>query len=88
MHSVDATTPRDGATRNPFQQDCTRFKNAAADASGETLAGCTNDPATQIPQMLAANGGQMPQISPGGMVIVTLHQVNSDDPRPIRLYDR
>lgn len=82
MHSVDATTPRDGATRNPFQQDSTRFKNAAADACGETLAGGTNDPATQIPQMLAANGGQMPQISAGGMVMMTLHQVNGDGAGP------
>jgi hypothetical protein len=79
---VDASTPRDGTTRNPFQQDSTRFKNQAADACGETLGGGTNDPATQIPQMLAANGGQMPQISAGGMVMMTLHQVNGDGAGP------
>ncbi|KAN0090363.1 hypothetical protein V8E51_018942 [Hyaloscypha variabilis] len=56
---IDDTSPRDGTTRNPFQQDSARFKNAA-DACCETLGGGMNDPATQIPQMLAANGGQMP----------------------------
>jgi hypothetical protein len=32
--------------------------------------------------MLAANGGQMPQISPGGQVMMTLHQVNGDGAGP------
>jgi hypothetical protein len=32
--------------------------------------------------MLAANGGQMPQISAGGMVMMTLHQVNGDGAGP------
>ena len=82
MILVDDATPRDGTTRNPFQQDSTRFKNAAADACGETLGGGTNDPATQVPKMLAANGGQMPQISAGGMVMMTLHQVNGDGAGP------
>jgi hypothetical protein len=79
---VVATTPRDGSKRDPDQQDSTRFKNAAADACGETLGGGTNDPATQVPQMLAANGGDMPQISAGGMVMMTLHQVNGDGAGP------
>lgn len=50
LFEVDASTPRDGTNRNPFQQDSTRFKNAAADQCGETLGGGTNDPATQVPQ--------------------------------------
>ncbi|KAG9230158.1 hypothetical protein BJ875DRAFT_165892 [Amylocarpus encephaloides] len=79
---IDAATPRDGSRRNPFQADSTRFKNAAADACGETIGGGTNDPATQVPQMLAANGGSMPQISAGGMVMMTLHQVNGDGAGP------
>lgn len=79
--AVDAATPRDGSKRNPDQQDSTRFKNAAADACGETLGGGTNDPATQIPQMLAVNP-TMPQISQGGMVMMTLHQVNGDGAGP------
>ncbi|KAH7346732.1 hypothetical protein BKA65DRAFT_283104 [Rhexocercosporidium sp. MPI-PUGE-AT-0058] len=79
---VDTATPRDGTRRNPFQQDSTRFKNAAADQCGETLGGGTNDPATQVPAQLAANGGNMPQISQGGMVMMTLHQVNGDGAGP------
>lgn len=35
---VDPSTPRDGTTRNPFQQDTTRFKGDAAATCGETLA--------------------------------------------------
>lgn len=76
------STPRDGSARNPDQQDSTRFKNAAADQCGETLGGGTNDPATQVPAMLAANGGQMPQITQGGAVMMTLHQVNGDGAGP------
>jgi hypothetical protein len=34
---VDQSTPRDGTTRNPFQQDTTRFRGNAADTCGETL---------------------------------------------------
>lgn len=79
---IDASTPRDGTKRDPFQADSTRFKNAAADACGETLGGGTNDPATQIPKMLAESGGEMPLISAGGMVMMTLHQVNGDGAGP------
>lgn len=32
--------------------------------------------------MLAQNGGQMPLISAGGMVMMTLHQVNGDGAGP------
>lgn len=76
------TTPRDGSRRNPDQQDSTRFKNAAADQCGETLGGGTNDPATQVAAQLAENGGDMPQISAGGSVMMTLHQVNGDGAGP------
>ncbi|CAL3963245.1 hypothetical protein PZA11_000918 [Diplocarpon coronariae] len=78
---IDASTPRDGTKRTPFQQDSTRFKNAAADACGETLGGGTNDPAKQVPAVMANSGG-LPQISPGGMVMMTLHQVNGDGAGP------
>ncbi|CAG8978184.1 hypothetical protein HYALB_00013176 [Hymenoscyphus albidus] len=78
---IDPATPRDGSKRNPDQQDSTRFKNAAADACGETLAGGANDPATQIPKMLAINP-TMPQVSQGGSLMMTLHQVNGDGAGP------
>lgn len=32
--------------------------------------------------MLAANGGNMPQISAGGMLTMTVHQVNGDGAGP------
>jgi hypothetical protein len=32
--------------------------------------------------MIAANGGTLPQITPGGMVSMTLHQVNGDGAGP------
>lgn len=79
--TVDPATPRDGSARNPDQQDSTRFKNAQADACGETLAAGDNDPAAQIPKMLAA-GMTMPQITAGGQVDMTLHQVNGDGAGP------
>jgi hypothetical protein len=49
--------------------------NVVADACSETLGRGSNDPATQVPQMLAANIGQMPLISAGGQVMMTLRQV-------------
>ncbi|KAH8596843.1 hypothetical protein B0O99DRAFT_95010 [Bisporella sp. PMI_857] len=78
---VDDATPRDGSRRNPFQQDSTRFRNAAADTCGETLGGGTNDPATQVAAMVAS-GDQLPQVTPGGELQMTLHQVNGDGAGP------
>lgn len=78
---VVETTPRDGTKRDPDQQDSTRFKNEAADQCGETLGGGTNAPATQMAAMVAA-GMTMPQITPGGAVMMTLHQVNGDGAGP------
>ncbi|KAI9046591.1 hypothetical protein LZ554_009335 [Drepanopeziza brunnea f. sp. 'monogermtubi'] len=75
-------TPRTGTKRDPFQLDSTRFKNEAADQCGETVGGGTNNPAAQVPAMIAANPGAMPQISAGGMVMMTLHQVNGDGAGP------
>ncbi|KAF2202424.1 hypothetical protein GQ43DRAFT_501660 [Delitschia confertaspora ATCC 74209] len=79
---VDPSTPRDGTRRNPFQQDSTRFRNAAADQCGETLSGGTNDVETGTAQVLAQTGGTLPQISAGGQVMMTLHQVNADGAGP------
>ena len=76
FNTVDPATPRDGTKRNPDQQDTTRFKGDAADTFGETLAGGDNDPETQLPAMVKA--GTMPQVNPGGTVMMTIHQVNGD----------
>ncbi|POS86819.1 hypothetical protein EPUL_003274 [Erysiphe pulchra] len=78
---IDASTPRDGARRNPFQADSTRFKNNNADACGETLGGGPNDAATGVAKIVQESNG-MPMISAGGMVMMTLHQVNGDGAGP------
>lgn len=80
---VDASTPRDGATRKPFQADSTRFKNNNVDACGETLGGGPNEPTEQVTKMVQDSNG-MPMISQGGMVMMTLHQVNGDGAGPYK----
>lgn len=79
---IDSTTPRDGTRRRPFQQDTTRFQGDAADTFGETLEGGDNDPEAGTAAILAENGGTLPQVTPGGEVQMTLHQVNGDGAGP------
>lgn len=79
---IDSSTPRDGTRRRPFQQDTTRFKGDQADTFGETLEGGDNDPEAGTAAILAENGGVLPQITPGGEVQMTLHQVNADGAGP------
>ncbi|KAF2415658.1 hypothetical protein EJ08DRAFT_666844 [Tothia fuscella] len=79
---VDAATPRDGTRRNPFQQDSTRFKGENKATCGQTLGGGENDIATGTKAVMDANGGQLPQVSAGGSIDMTLHQVNGDGAGP------
>ncbi|KAF2867588.1 hypothetical protein BDV95DRAFT_169951 [Massariosphaeria phaeospora] len=79
---VDPATPRDGTRRQPFQQDATRFKNEAADQCGETLGGGTNDVEAGTQGVMAQNGGTLPQVSQGGTLSMTVHQVNGDGAGP------
>lgn len=81
---VDPNTPRDGTRRNPFQQDSTRFKNAQADTCGETLGGGDNDVQAGTAQVMQLNGGTLPQVSAGGEISMTLHQVNGDGAGPYK----
>lgn len=78
---VDASTPRDGSRRNPFQTDSTRFKNNNVDACGETLAGGPNEPMTQMAKVVSDSKG-MPMVSAGGKIMMTVHQVNGDGAGP------
>ncbi|POS84431.1 hypothetical protein EPUL_005862, partial [Erysiphe pulchra] len=78
---IDGSTPRDGTKQNPFQSDSTRFKNNNVDACGETLKGGPNEPAKQMAKVVSESSG-MPMISAGGMVMMTLHQVNGDGAGP------
>ncbi|KAF2122579.1 hypothetical protein BDV96DRAFT_639158 [Lophiotrema nucula] len=79
---IDPNTPRDGTGRNPFQQDSTRFRNAAADQCGETLGGGTNDVQAGTAMVMQLNGPTLPQVSAGGSLNMTLHQVNGDGAGP------
>ncbi|EON97439.1 putative mas3 protein [Phaeoacremonium minimum UCRPA7] len=79
---IDTSTPRDGTRRNPFQQDATRFKGDAADTVGETLAGGDNDVEAGTSAILAETGDELPQVTAGGEITMTLHQVNADGGGP------
>ncbi|KAI1205871.1 uncharacterized protein F4807DRAFT_464332 [Annulohypoxylon truncatum] len=79
---VDPSTPRDGTRRNPFQQDSTRFRGASADTFGETIGAGANDLETGTQAIMAMTGDQLPQVTAGGQVKMTLHQVNSDGAGP------
>jgi hypothetical protein len=75
---IDTSTPRDGTRRNPFQQDSTRFRGDAADTVGETLGGGTNDLEAGTQAIMAETGDMLPQVSAGGEITMTHHQVNVD----------
>ncbi|KAK5051458.1 hypothetical protein LTR84_003110 [Exophiala bonariae] len=79
---IDSSTPRDGTRRRPFQQDTTRFQGDAAETFGETLQGGDNDPEAGTAAIMAESGDDLPQITPGGEVQMTLHQVNGDGAGP------
>ncbi|CAI0647219.1 unnamed protein product [Colletotrichum noveboracense] len=79
---IDSSTPRDGTRRNPFQQDSTRFKGDAADTFGETVGGGTNNLETGTKAIMAETGQMLPQVSAGGSIDMTLHQVNGDGGGP------
>lgn len=80
--TVDPNTPRDGTRRNPFQQDSTRFKGDAAATCGETLGGGDNDIQAGTAQVMQLNGATLPQVSAGGTISMTVHQVNGDGAGP------
>lgn len=79
---VDTSTPRDGTRRDPFQQDSTRFKGDAADTVGETVGGGTNDLEAGTQAIMAETGDMLPQVTPGGEIQMTVHQVNGDGAGP------
>lgn len=79
---VDTATPRDGTKRDPFQQDSTRFKGASADTFGETVGAGANSLETGTKAIMAETGDQLPQVSQGGEITMTLHQVNADGGGP------
>ncbi|KAH0597665.1 hypothetical protein MHUMG1_05045 [Metarhizium humberi] len=79
---IDSSTPRDGTRRNPFQQDATRFRGASAKTVGETVGAGSNDVESGTQAIMSEMGGQLPQVTPGGNLQMTLHQVNGDGAGP------
>lgn len=79
---IDTSTPRDGTRRNPFQQDSTRFRGDAAATFGETVGAGDNQLEAGTRAIMAETGDQLPQVSAGGEVQMTLHQVNADGGGP------
>ena len=83
---IDTSTPRDGTRRNPFQQDSTRFRGASAATFGETVGAGANQLESGTKAIMAETGDQLPQVSQGGEVKMTLHQVNADGGGEFLLY--
>lgn len=79
---IDTSTPRDGTRRRPFQQDATRFRGDSAETFGETIGAGDNNLEQGTSAIMAETGDSLPQITPGGEVQMTLHQVNSDGAGP------
>lgn len=79
---VDTSTPRDGTRRDPFQQDSTRFRGASADTFGETVGAGDNNLEAGTRAIMSEMGDQLPQVTQGGSVDMTLHQVNGDGGGP------
>ncbi|EIM90688.1 uncharacterized protein STEHIDRAFT_90522 [Stereum hirsutum FP-91666 SS1] len=81
---VISSTPRDGSTPKPFEQDTSIIRDneidsGKADVCGRTKAGGNNDVATQL--AAAATSG-LPTPAANGSVSMTLHQVNGDGAGP------
>jgi hypothetical protein len=79
---IDTSTPRDGTRREPFQQDSTRFRGDAADTFGETVGAGDNQLEAGTQAIMAETGDVLPQVTQGGEIQMTLHQVNSDGAGP------
>ncbi|KAJ7692763.1 hypothetical protein B0H17DRAFT_1159601 [Mycena rosella] len=81
---IIASTPRDGSTRKPFEQDTSVIRDneitsGKAGVCGRTAAGGSNDVATQL---AAASQAGLPTAAADGSVTMTLHQVNGDGAGP------
>jgi hypothetical protein len=81
---IEPDTPRDGTRRNPFQADSTRFKGDNKATCGQTLGGGENDIETGVKAVMANMGSTLPQVSSGGSLMMTLHQVNGDGAGPYK----
>ncbi|KAJ6533964.1 hypothetical protein DFH09DRAFT_1043560 [Mycena vulgaris] len=81
---IIATTPRDGSSPKPFEQDTSVIRNkdiasGKTGPCGRTAAGGNNDVAAQL---AAASQAGLPTAAADGSVTMTLHQVNQDGAGP------
>ncbi|KAJ7630767.1 putative gEgh 16 protein [Roridomyces roridus] len=81
---IIASTPRNGATPVPFEQDTSVIRNneiasGKTGVCGSTKAGGNNDVASQL---AAASQAGLPTAGADGSVTMTLHQVNQDGAGP------
>ncbi|CCG83311.1 Predicted protein [Taphrina deformans PYCC 5710] len=78
------STPRNGATREPFQVDTSIIRDrdmATAGVCGKTLAGGPND-VTAGMKAAEASGNVAQVRASTGVVTMTIHQVNADGKGP------
>ncbi|KAI9224113.1 hypothetical protein BC828DRAFT_374308 [Blastocladiella britannica] len=81
-------TPRDGKTRDPFQQDTSiiRDREIASGRTGpcgRTLGGGNNDIAAGVQSLMTDLGG-LPMVAAGQPLTMTVHQINADGAGPYR----
>ncbi|KAI9219260.1 hypothetical protein BC828DRAFT_175118 [Blastocladiella britannica] len=79
-------TPRDGRTRNPFQQDTSIIRDGEIASGrtgpcGRTLGGGNND-ITEGVQSLMTDLGGLPMVAAGQPLTMTVHQINADGAGP------
>jgi hypothetical protein len=67
-------------TAGTSESDVTLFKGNSV--CGQTAAGVTNNIASGTSTILSQNGGTLPQVTAGGSLSMTLHQVNADGAGP------
>ncbi|KAH7631352.1 hypothetical protein B0T09DRAFT_365684 [Sordaria sp. MPI-SDFR-AT-0083] len=79
---IDTATPRDGTRRTPFQQDTTRFRGQAAKTVGQTIKSGTNKVEEGTKAVLDTTKDSLPQVTAGGALNMTLHQINQDGAGP------
>lgn len=79
---VNTSTPRDGTTVKPFQQDATIFSGASANTVGKTLGGGENNIESGTAAIMAETRDKLPQITTGGELSMIIHQVNTDGAGP------
>ncbi|KAI6781964.1 uncharacterized protein J7T54_005175 [Emericellopsis cladophorae] len=83
---IDPSTPRDGTRDEPFQQDTTVFDGDAEFSCGETDQTAEdddiNDIESGVAKVMSMANNSLPQVSQGGELAMTLHQVNGDGAGP------